>query len=189
MSAADELEVKARVPDAAALGARLRAAGAALEFEGELADVRLDREGELARRDEVVRVRVWRPAAGAPRGVVGWKGPASVRGVVRHRAEIEFTAGDADRALALFARLGYRPTLRIDRRVTVFRLGDATLRLEVYPEMDTLVEVEGSPDGIERAIAATGLPRDAFLPESLPHFVAEYERRTGKRARIAREAP
>jgi len=59
------------------------------------------------------------------------------------------------------------------------------VRIEWYPAMDVLVEVEGEPAAIERAVTATGLPRSCFLPESLPHFVADYERRTGRRARIA----
>jgi hypothetical protein len=70
--------------------------------------------------------------------------------------------------------------------VEVYRLGRATLRLEWYPAMDVLLEVEGEPSEIERAVAATGLPRDGFLAESLPHFVAAYEARTGRPAVLAR---
>ncbi len=76
--------------------------------------------------------------------------------------------------------------MRIDRAIEQYRLGDATLRLEWYPSMDVLMEVEGSPDAIERAARATGLPRDAFLPESLPYFAAAYEKRTGRVARVSR---
>ena len=64
-------------------------------------------------------------------------------------------------------------------------LGEAVLRVEWYPAMDVLLEVEGEPPAIERAIAATGLPRDRFLPESLPYFVAQYEARTGRAALLA----
>jgi hypothetical protein len=74
----------------------------------------------------------------------------------------------------------------VDRAVEQYRLGDATLRIEWYPAMDVLVEVEGTPEAIERAIAATGLPRDAFLPESLPYFTTAYEKRTGRVARVSR---
>jgi len=65
-------------------------------------------------------------------------------------------------------------------------LGKAVLRLEWYPDMDVLIEVEGEPAGIERAIAATGLGRASFLAESLPYFVAAFERRTGRAALLAR---
>jgi hypothetical protein len=82
--------------------------------------------------------------------------------------------------------MGYKICLRVDRAVEQFRLGDATVRIEWYPQMDVLAEVEGTPEGIERVIAATGLPRDAFLAESLPYFTAAYEQRTGRTARVSR---
>src|SRR5207245_2333387 len=59
-------------------------------------------------------------------------------------------------------------------------------RFDRYPDMDVLIEVEGEPAGIERAIAATGLGRASFLAESLPYFVAAFERRTGRAALLAR---
>jgi hypothetical protein len=74
--------------------------------------------------------------------------------------------------------------MRIDRTIAEYRLAQAAVRIEWYPAMDVLVEVEGEPATIERAIAATGIPRDRFLPESLPFFIAAYERRTGRPARI-----
>jgi adenylate cyclase class IV len=117
--------------------------------------------------------------------VLGWKGPATTRGAYRHRAELELRVEDASAALELLGRLGFAETLRIDRRVAVYRLGGATLRLEWYPEMDVLIEIEGDPAAIERAVAETGLDRGQFLAASLPKFVDAYERRTGRRARLA----
>jgi len=181
----DELEVKARVDDPAALERAIGAAGAALEFRGAMTDRRFDREGALAARDEVVRLREYAPGDGAGYGVLGWKGPSTTRGDYRHRAELELRVEDASAALELLRRLGFAETLRIDRRVAVYRLGGATLRLEWYPEMDVLIEVEGDPAAIERAVAATGLDRGRFLAASLPSFVDAYERRTGRRARLA----
>jgi hypothetical protein len=52
--------------------------------------------------------------------------------------------------------------------------------------MDVLLEVEGEPAEIERAVAATGIARERFLAESLPYFVAAFERRTGRAALLAR---
>ncbi|HEY6783582.1 MAG TPA: hypothetical protein VI159_01450, partial [Gemmatimonadales bacterium] len=103
----------------------------------------------------------------------------------RHRPEIELGVSDPWTALTLLDRLGYTESMRIERMITVYRLGQATLRVERYPEMDILVEVEGSPEAIEKAIAATGLARGEFLPESLPQFVSRYEKRTGRQARLA----
>lgn len=191
MTPIDELEVKARVDDPSALARELTAAGAQLVFRGAMSDRRFDREGALAARDEVVRLRLYQPAAGGgqPWGVLGWKGPVGARDGYRHRAEAETRVDDPAAALVLLERLGLTVSLRIDREIEQYRLGDAVLRIERFPRMDTLIEVEGPPPGIERAIAATGLPRPAFLPESLPYFVAEYERRTGGRARLAATEP
>jgi len=185
--AVDELEVKARVEDPDALRAALVRAGAVLEFRGDMLDRRFDRHDRLADRDEVLRLRVFREADGAPAyGVLAWKGPHSKQGRYRHRAEAEARVEDPESVVAILERVGFAVSLRIDRRVEVYRLGQAVLRLEWYPHMDVLIEVEGEPAAIERAIAATGVARERFLAESLPYFVASFERRTGRAALLAR---
>ena len=187
----DELELKARVDDPAALERLLLRAGAQLAFGGAMVDRRYDRGGALGERDEVLRLRIYQAPGGEggpATGVLSWKGPVSVRNGYKHRAERETRVADSDEALAILERLGYDVVMRIDRTIAEYRLGDATVRIERYPAMDVLVEVEGEPDAIERAVAATGLARDRFLPEALPYFVAEYEARTGRRARIAADA-
>jgi adenylate cyclase class IV len=182
----DELELKARVDDPAALEAALARAGAELTFRGEMLDRRYDRDGALEARDEVLRLRTYRPADGRPAyGVLAWKGPVSVRAGYRRREEHETTLADPAAALAILERLGYEVVMRIDRTIAEYRLAAAAVRVEWYPAMDVLVEIEGEPAAIERAAAATGLARESFLPESLPHFVTAYERRTGRRARLA----
>ena len=186
-SPADELEVKARVDDPDGLRAALVRAGATLDFRGDMIDRRFDRGRTLEARDEVLRLREFRPADGTPAyGVLGWKGPPSQRGMYRHRAEAETRVAAPDSVVTILEQLGFAVSLRIDRCVEVYRLGQAVLRLEWYPAMDVLLEVEGEPSEIERAIAATGVARDRFLPESLPYFVAQYEARTGRAALLAR---
>lgn len=183
----EELELKARVEDPDGLRRALLAAGAELVYRGAMMDRRFDRRGRLERRDEVVRLRVYHPDDRSPEwGVLGWKGPVSRRGNYRAREEWESRVDDPKAVLVILRHMGYKICVRVDRAVEQYRLGDATLRIEWYPAMDVLVEVEGTPDAIERAVAATGLPRDAFLPESLPYFTAAYEERTGRVARVSR---
>ena len=55
--------------------------------------------------------------------------------------------------------------------------------------LDAGAEVEGPPAAIERAIAATGMTRDAFLPGLLRYFERAYEERTGRPARVAGKTP
>jgi len=183
----EELELKARVDDPDGFRRALIDAGAELVYRGAMMDRRFDRRGRLERRDEVVRLRVYHPSDRSKEwGVLGWKGPVRLRGEYRAREEWESHVDDPKAVLVILRHMGYKVCLRVDRAVEQYRLGEATLRMEWYPSMDVLVEVEGTPDAIERAIAATGLPRDAFLPESLPYFTAAYEKRTGGVARVSR---
>jgi hypothetical protein len=83
-------------------------------------------------------------------------------------------------------RLGYVAIREIDRDIETYDVADATVRIERYPRMDVLVEVEGSPEAIETAIAIAGLDRGGFTSERLPEFILRYEARTGERAAICR---
>lgn len=187
--AADEVELKAAVPDPADLAARLTAAGARLVFAGRLEDRRYDTpRGALARRDEVLRVRVAAPREGAPgeaRAMVDWKGPTRHEGGYKVREERSTTVGDAAVTTLVLGRLGLVVVRAIDREVEQYALDvggglEASLRVERYPRMDVLVEVEGAPGAIERAIAVTGIPREAFTTARLSEFALAYARRTGQ---------
>ncbi len=183
----EELELKARVEDPDGLRRALLNAGAELVYRGAMMDRRFDRRGRLERRDEVVRLRVYHPADRSKEwGVLGWKGRVRRRGEYRAREEWESRVDDPKAVLVTLRHLGYKVSVRVDRAVEQYRLGDATVRMEWYPAMVVLVEVDGSPAAIERATAATGLPRAEFLPESLPYFTTAYENRTGRVARVSR---
>ena len=176
-----ELELKAVVPDAEELRSRLSASGAELRSRGRLLDVRYDRGGELTLQDQVLRARTYRRAGGGVDFVLAWKGPTrrSPDGY-KLREEIELTVG-ADPG-QLLQSLGYQPVQVIDREIEIWHLDEATARLERYPRMDVLVEVEGQPAAIERVVLASGIPRHQFTAEPLAEFVRRYEARTGAAA-------
>jgi adenylate cyclase class IV len=183
-----ELEVKAVVRDPEQLRRRLRAAGAEPLFTGQTTDVRYDRDGELTLRDEVLRVRTSRSAAGTVEAVAAWKGPTrrSPDGY-KLREEIELpVGGDPGR---LFQALGYQPVQVIEREIEIWRIGHATARLERYRRMDVLVEVEGEPAAIERIVAVSGIPRSEFTADPLAEFVRRFEARTGISAELAGGSP
>ena len=177
---AEEFELKAVVPNPDALRKRLGDARAVERFRGRMSDRRYDRGGELTARDEVLRVRSYRHPDGRIEWVLGWKGPArrSPEGY-KQREEIELPIAGSTSPDALLRALGYEVVHAIDRDVEVFELDGATLRLERYPHMDTLLEIEGDPAAIEPAIAATGLPRAGFTADSLAELVRRFEARTG----------
>jgi len=182
-----ELEVKAAVPDAALLRRHIVESGAEPGFRGLMEDRIFDCDATLRGRDEVLRVRTWRPDGAPARAQVAWKGPTrrSPEGF-KVREELEFSVeGDGSGAAHLLGALGYGVTRSIDRFVEVYRVHDAEVRLEWYPSMDVLVEVEGTAAAIEAALRVTGLPRAAFEPEPLAEFVRRYETRTGETAVLA----
>lgn len=184
-----EIELKSIVPDEAACVHRLQSAGAECTFVGRLQDRRYDTpDRSLWRRDVVLRLRVAHDGAAA-RATLDWKGPAVLEDGYKQRDEESVDVGDPAAMAAILRHLGFEVTREIDREITVFRLPGATIRFERYPRMDVLVEVEGAPAAIERAIVVLGLPRDGFTPERLVDWVAHYEQRTQQRAAVSeREA-
>jgi adenylate cyclase class IV len=179
-----EVELKSMVDDLPRRRATAEAAGATLVFEGHLADRRYDTPDlSLQGRDEVLRVRTYGDAS-APRVELDWKGPTKHDGGYKVREELGVHVGEPDALAAMLDRLGYVVTIAIDREIAQYDLGGAIIRFERYPRLDDLVEVEGTPDQIERAISALGLPREGFTSERLPDFVRRFEQRTGKQAAL-----
>lgn len=183
---ASELELKAVVADPAGLRAAVLGAGGIQQFRGLLRDRRLDRDRALLDRDQVLRVRRWIPVQGAERAEIAWKGPTGVSPEgMKQREEIELEVEDGAAAGRLFEALGYREAQAIDRYVEVYSVGGTVVRLEWYPRMDVLVEIEGDVAGIEDVIRTLRLPREQCLPEALPSFALRFEQRTGRPAILA----
>ena len=180
-----EVELKAAVPDLAAARAAVERAGARLAYEGRLEDRRYDvAERSLSGRDNVLRLRIYRRAGVVSAAALDWKGPTDYTGGYKVREELSSGVAAPDQLAIILEKLGYVVTREIDREIAQYELQGATVRFERYPRMDVLVEVEGAPEAIERAIGAIGLPRAAFTSERLPAFVTRYESRTGERAAL-----
>lgn len=196
-----EHELKARLEGAPeAFAARLHEAGWCRTFRGEMRDRRYDSpERRLEAEDRVLRLRRWRaeaPAAGSPigsppaRAVLAWKGPAATSEGFKVREEQETEVADAEAMAGILARLGFpEVTMTIDRWVEVWEKTGVTVRIERYPRMDVLVEVEGSPEAVEAILPELGLPRQAWSSAPLTTFVTEFESRTGRTARLAGVEP
>ena len=183
-----ETELKAVVKDVDAARRRVESGGGRLSFAGRLEDRRYDRPDlSLAAMDHVLRLRVYRGSSGKVRSSsIDWKGPSSVDGTYKQREEINSDIGGDPQALGnILERLGFIVTMQIDRAIWQYDLHGAIVRFERYPRMDDLVEIEGAPDAIERAIAAIGVPRAECTAERLPDFVRRYEARTGRTAALS----
>jgi adenylate cyclase class IV len=107
-----------------------------------------------------------------------------MQGAYKIREEVSTPVGDFPALEQILGKLGFEITMEIDRQIAQYELGGATIRFEIYPRMDVLVEVEGEPETIELAIEALGMARGEFTSERLSSFVEKFERRTGVRAAI-----
>lgn len=150
-------------------------------------DRRYDRGTELTARDEVIRLRIYRDREGKETAKVGWKGPVSVTAEGhKARRELEYEIrGEHGSPELLLRALGLEVVFRIDRYVEYYHLGDTVARLEWYPRMDVLLEVEGDARGIESVLQVIGIPRNQYTAESLPAFAERYALRTGRAAVLA----
>ena len=180
-----EVELKSVVEDVDRCRAAVERAGATLVYAGRLEDRRWDTyDRAMAARDHVLRVRVYRTAEEV-RAELDWKGPTRRDGTYKLREELATSVTDPDALSEILTLLGYEISIAIDRDIVQYDLGGAMIRFERYPRMDDLVEVEGSPDQIERAIEVLGLDRAGFTTDRLPDFVRRFEERTGGRAAIS----
>ena len=172
------------VPDPGLVRRRLLAAGARAGFAGMMVDRRYDRDGELVARDEVLRLRLYRHPDGREDAVVAWKGATRITPQgYKERREIEYAIRAEDaRPEELFAVLGYGEISTIERYVEHYHLVESVVRLEWYPRMDVLVEVEGSDAGIEAGLRVIAIPREAYTAETLKAFVDRFTLRTARPA-------
>ncbi|HSU96646.1 MAG TPA: class IV adenylate cyclase [Gemmatimonadaceae bacterium] len=185
-----EVELKARVQDIGVTRRNIENAGALLVFDGSLHDRIYDTPDRiLAARDFVLRLRSYV----SPLGVTAhldWKGPTSREDGFKVRSELTTGVTDPNELAAILDRIGFEIVGRIDRQVVQYEIQNAetdartVIRFERYPRMDVLVEVEGSPAGIERAIDGLGIPRAMFSADRLSDFVRAFEARTGEKAAV-----
>lgn len=179
-----EVEVKAVVGDMDARATRLDESGAESIFTGRMRDLRYDRaDRSLAAADHVLRVRVFE-TQGQETAHLDWKGATRVDAGLKTREELTTGVTDVAGLTSILKALGYVVTREIEREVRMYRVADAVVRFERYPRMDDLVEVEGTPPAIERAIEILGMDRAAFSADRLPDFARRYQERTGERAAL-----
>ena len=180
-----EVELKSVVDDVMIRRQLVELAGGRLLYEGSLEDLRYDtRSGKLRERDEVLRLRVY-GGVGSTHAFLDWKGKTSFEDGYKVREEISSQVGSAELFKTILEKLGYVVIAEIGRWIAQYELGNAIVRFERYPRMDDLVEVEGEPADIERAIEAIGIARSEFNAKRLPYFVKQYEQRTGNRAALS----
>lgn len=180
-----EVELKSVVDDLSSRRKQVEQAGGKLSFGGKLIDRRYDSaNGDLVSRDHVLRLRIYVTPA-KREGHLDWKGETGFEDGYKVRDEISTEIGDPVALETILSNLGMRVIREIEREIFQYSLAGAVVRFERYPRMDDLVEVEGSPEAIERAISLIGLPRSGFSNQRLLDFITAYEFRTGQRAAVS----
>jgi len=170
-----EIEAKVRVLDRGAFERALAALGALPGPTEHETNTLLDDPGmSLTARGEALRVRET-----AGRGLVTFKGKASVSRGVKTRTELESGVQSPATLRRIFAALGYTPRFFYEKRRTVWRFeapGRPLVTLDETP-IGLFAEIEGTDEGVRALAAELGLAETDLLHDS---YVALY--------RAAREA-
>jgi adenylate cyclase class 2 len=132
-------------------------------------------QSQLRRRDMLLRLRIVTPAphntrwTRQERVILTAKAPPHQRQRNRHpsrykiRAEREQIVPQSSRQwTAALTSLGFRPTFRYDKFRTTFHLPNLHVELDETPA-GTFLELEGKPRAIDRAAAALGFSKQAYL--------------------------
>jgi adenylate cyclase class 2 len=193
----NEIEVKLRVADRAALRRRLlrlraKAEGVRVHEMNTLYDTP---EGVLRGSGQLLRIREERPAAGAgrlkkpanaapPVARLTYKGPEQPKGSGRAhpgpaykvREEREGRIRDGRAVAAVLKGMGLRPSFRYEKYRTTFRLpGVPGLKVELdETPIGDFLELEGGRKAIDRAAKLLGFRPANYITRSYPALCLEY---------------
>jgi adenylate cyclase class 2 len=169
-----ETEIKIRIADLGSTINRLHTLGfretVARLFE---ANTLYDRpDGELRRSGMLLRLRQI-----GGKTLLTWKGPAE-GGPHKSRPEIETGVQSSGAFAKILEHLGYAGTFRYEKYRTEFTQGsDGVVTLDETP-IGNFLELEGSPEWIDRTAAELGFSPSDYILESYGRlYLADCERR------------
>lgn len=164
-----ETEVKLRIANLSALRRRLRALGARSEGPVHEFNTLFDTPDRvLARRGELVRLRIITDSRRRRRALLTFKGPSGVHGPYKVREEFEHEVVDPELFRSALAALQLQPFFQYEKFRTTFRLpglSDVLIEVDETP-IGNFVELEGTPAAIDRAAERLGYSRSEYLRES-----------------------
>ena len=173
-----EIEVKLRFESPDQARRRLERAGARRVGERTFEDnvVYDDERGGLAASRKVLRLRRYGASA-----TLTFKAP--VEGSFRHkvREEHETAVAQPDAVERLLSGLGFRPVYRYQKFRTHYEIGGLSASLDETP-VGCYVELEGSPDAIDRTAAAMGVPPDEYILSNYRELHEQQARARGEQA-------
>jgi adenylate cyclase class 2 len=174
------LEQEVKLPFSTAEAARhaVQSAGARLVVSRRLLQDRLFDTVDRRLRDAgcALRVRTDRDS-----GFLTFKGPAQADAEVKSREEIETAVGDPHTLATILAALGFTQVFLGEKFREEFALHGAHIAIDEAP-VGVFVEIEGTPELIERTAAALGKSRADYRLESYPRLYAEWCAERGRPA-------
>ena len=157
-----ETEVKIRLADTSAALRRLNETGFSVSVPRRFeSNTLFDTSDQTLRRAQML-LRL-RQAGG--QSIVTWKGPG-IPGPHKIRPELETTVGSSETLAQILHALGYEPTFRYEKYRTEYKQTQATsdgvVTVDETPIGDFL-ELEGTPDWIDKTAALLGFERGAYV--------------------------
>ncbi len=167
-----EVEIKLRVESLDRAAARIRSLGAGLHRKRVFEDnYLLDyRDGRIRRGGSLLRIRL----AGAE-AFLTYKGPGRIVRRAKSRREIETRLDDGAALLAVLGRLGLRTMFRYQKFRTTYRHGSILIALDETP-IGSYLEIEGSPQKIERFARRLGYDPTRFITQTYHQLFVSYKR-------------
>jgi len=183
-----EVEVKIRISDLGALGARLARAGAKMVRRVHEQNTLFDTAGASLRRSgRLIRLRIETPVAqtrkpnGSVRAILTSKSPVTRSAGKRSRYKVRLERETILNAPANFRgqleALGFRAGFRYEKYRTTYLLPGLHIELDETPA-GTYLELEGTPQAIERGARKLGFtPADFSTDTYWAVYVAVCKRR------------
>ena len=165
MSSGLEQEVKLEFESAEAARRSIESTGARLVVSRRLLTDTLYDTTDQRLRTEGRALRLRRDGTS---GLVTVKGPGQP-GPVKTREERELTIGDVEEADALIRLLGYVPWFNSQKHREEYILDDARIVVD-ETRIGVFIEIEGTPDTIERVARLLGRSPDDYILASYPHL-------------------
>lgn len=167
----EETEVKLPVRSLDRVRDELRRAGAHPVGAADESNIVWDRDGELAARGELLRLRADQHAT------LTWKGPAGSENGIKSREEIETRVADFEACRTILNRLGYQAVVTYAKYRETWELGGTEIALDRLHFGD-FVEIEGLVDAIVHVAAVLRLDLRAAVEQNYVELQADAERGT-----------
>jgi adenylate cyclase, class 2 len=174
MATHNEIEIKFRIDEVAALNRRLRKSGFRLVTpRTHEMNTLYDLPGQVLRkRSELLRLRRY-----GPEWLLTHKAKGKV-GLHKTRVETETNVADGAKMDAILHALGFVPTFRYEKFRAEWSDGKGKVVVDETP-LGTLGEIEGSSRWIDRTAQALQIPRHDYLTATYTELFFQWKKQTG----------